>query len=120
MEYNLYKIENNKLVKFKNPPFKGGDATDYAIEQGYKPLLRQEGTGGMYETETNVIIETPPLTNYDIEEQRKQAYRLESDDYFRAYQKNLEKGNITKADEYKQKWLDKVAEIDERFPYIKE
>jgi hypothetical protein len=46
---------------------------------------------------------------------REQAYKRESDPMYIEWQYELESGNAA-ADDYKQKWLDKVAEIKARYP----
>lgn len=50
-----------------------------------------------------------------IEEQRRQAYQSEADQYLIAYQGYLLEGNIEKAEEQKQLYLAKKEEIRERY-----
>lgn len=51
------KLVNGVLENFTQPDWLLGDPTDYATEQGYKEVIYQHGTGGIYETETNIIVE---------------------------------------------------------------
>lgn len=53
-------------------------------------------------------------TPIDVEEQRRQAYQAEADQYLIAYQGYLLEGNIEKAEEQKQLYLAKKQEIRER------
>lgn len=50
-----------------------------------------------------------------IEEQRRQAYQAEADQYLIAYQGYLLEGNIEKAEEQKALYLSKKQEIRERY-----
>lgn len=50
-----------------------------------------------------------------IEEQRRQAYQAEADQYLIAYQGYLLEGNAEKAEEQKALYLSKKQEIRERF-----
>lgn len=50
-----------------------------------------------------------------IEEQRRQAYQVEADQYLIAYQGYLLEGNIEKAEEQKALYLAKKEEIRKRF-----
>jgi hypothetical protein len=50
-----------------------------------------------------------------IEEQRRQAYQAECDQYLIAYQGYLLEGNVEKAEEQKQLYLAKKEEIRKRF-----
>jgi hypothetical protein len=50
-----------------------------------------------------------------IEEQRRQAYQVEADQYLIAYQGYLLEGNIEKAEEQKALYLVKKEEIRKRF-----
>jgi hypothetical protein len=54
-------------------------------------------------------------TPIDLEEQRKQAYQVECDQYLIAHQGYLLEGNVEKAEEQKQLYLVKKEEIRKRF-----
>jgi len=116
------KIENGEVEYLKKPKDKLCVSENWIKEQGYKKVIKQEGEGGIYEDDEFIYIETPASLseNEIIELQRKMAYETESDPLFMAYVKNEHLQKSDKAANYKQQWLDKVAEIDERFPYIKE
>lgn len=54
-------------------------------------------------------------TPIDVEEQRRQAYQIECDQYLIAYQGYLLEGNMEKAEEQKSLYLAKKEEIRKRF-----
>jgi hypothetical protein len=54
------KLVNGVIEYFKQPDWILGDATKYAIENGYKELITIKGTGGIYETEENIVQEIAP------------------------------------------------------------
>ena len=54
-------------------------------------------------------------TPIDVEEQRRQAYQMECDQYLIAYHGYLLEGNVEKAEEQKVLYLAKKEEIRERF-----
>lgn len=54
-------------------------------------------------------------TPIDVEEQRREAYKAEADQYLIAYQGYLLEGNIEKAEEQKQLYLAKKEEIRKRY-----
>ncbi len=53
------KLTEGQIEYFQQPDWLLGDATIYAVEQGFKNVLIKTGTGGTYETETAIVIETP-------------------------------------------------------------
>ena len=53
------RLTNGQVEYFEQPPWLLGDATSYATGQGYKEVIFATGTGGTYETATNIIVETP-------------------------------------------------------------
>lgn len=60
------------------------------------------------------------LTNQDIENQRRMAYRHRADDLFIAYQAYSDLGDLEKAEKMKQMWLEERKKINEEYPYIEE
>lgn len=57
--------------------------------------------------------------NAQIKEARKMAYKRESDSLFIVWQKYLATGQTEKAEIAKQQWLEKIKQIEERYPYNK-
>lgn len=68
-------------------------------------------------TEVEENISLPQPDNNEIRLLRKQAYKEESDDLYMAYIKYKEQGRLIKAEQTKILWLEKVSEVDERYPY---
>lgn len=64
----------------------------------------------------NVFSRSVP--NEYTERLRQNAYKAESDSLFIAWQKYLATGNEEKAVAMKQQWLNKLAEIEARYPYF--
>lgn len=60
------------------------------------------------------------LSNERIEKLRERAYKKESDSLFIASQKYAALGNSERSEEMRNQWLEKVAEIDARYPYYEE
>lgn len=60
------KLINGVLEYFVKPAWVSGNVDMYAEQQGYKPVRHAEGTGGTYETETEIVIETPaePISDW--------------------------------------------------------
>lgn len=82
---------------------------DFAAEQGWVLLTDGVTIGWLYAD--GVFSPPPPQAPSSKEEQeakRAEAYRLESDPLFFMAQR----GKATQ-----QEWLDKIAEIEARFPY---
>ena len=119
--YNLGKIIEDELILFNQPNFILGDATNYALENGFKHIINKVGYDGIYEDDRFIYVETPPnppKTNEEIKIMREEAYKQESDSLFIAYNKYLLLGLTDKAEELKNNWFNKINEINERFPYI--
>lgn len=114
------KLINGQLEYFQQPNWLLGDATSYAVSQGYKDLIYQEGVLGIWEDENNIYVETPPhiLTNEEISLQRQEAYKQRSDNYFISWQKDLAFGEAEKAEISRQKWLDECLAIENDYPYL--
>jgi len=70
------KIINGELEYFKQPDWILGDASKYATKNGYKEVIYQNGDKGTYETNDNIIVETP-IPVLTVDEQRRQAYGVE-------------------------------------------
>lgn len=68
------------------------------------------GEGWTYVNKKWVAPPAPKYTRDEISALRQAAYQLESDPIFFQFQRN--DGSYSKQD-----WLDKVAEIDARYPY---
>lgn len=113
------KLINNQLDYFKQPDFILGDASTYAKEHGYKDITYQTGDNGIYETETNIIVETPEyiMTNEEIRQRRCEQYKLYSDSYYMAYQKYTAFGETDKAEQARTQWLEEINKIDNENPY---
>ena len=62
----------------------------------------------------------PELTNEDIKNQRRMAYKHRADEYFIAYQAYVDLNELEKAKEMKALWLEERKKIDEEYPYIEE
>ena len=58
------------------------------------------------------------VSNDYTEELRKFSYQKYSDTLFITWQKYLAQGKEEKAEETKQAWLNKVNEIEEKYPYF--
>lgn len=58
------KLIDGNVVIFHQPAWILGDASQYAITEGYKELIGIEGTGGTYETETQIIVESMPPSDW--------------------------------------------------------
>lgn len=58
--------------------------------------------------------------NSDIAVLRERAYKGESDNLYMAWQKYLTLGYFEKTEASKTAWLEKVSEINERYPYVQE
>lgn len=54
------KLIDGQLVIFQQPTNILGNADAYAAEHEFKPVRYAQGPGGTYETETEIVIETPP------------------------------------------------------------
>lgn len=76
------------------------------IEAGYEIVEHEE------------II--PQLTNEIIREKRAREYELRADKIFLGYQAYLTLGEIEKAEELKQQWLEIREEINKELPYLTE
>lgn len=63
---------------------------------------------------------TPPVTNESIKRQRQMAYRMRADQYLLAYQAYTELGELDKANEMKELWIQEREAIDKQYPYIEE
>ena len=63
MNYNLGKLINGNLIYFQQPSEILGDATQYALDNGYKEVITIDGNGTMYETDNSIIIERLPVIN---------------------------------------------------------
>lgn len=72
-----------------------------------------------YEIKEEEIV-TPPVTNESIKKQRQLAYRMRADQYLIAYQAYTELGELDKANEMKELWIQERNEINEQYPYIEE
>lgn len=114
------KLINNQLDYFKQPDFILGDATAYAVEQGYKDVIHREGDKGIWEDDTYIYVETPAyvVTNEDIRQRRQDAYRMRSDSLYMAFQKYLYMNLPDMAEQAKQAWLDEINKINLENPYI--
>ena len=55
------KIINGQIEYFVQPDWLLGDANEFSTENGYKDVIYKTGAGGTYETESNIVIETPEL-----------------------------------------------------------
>lgn len=64
----------------------------------------------------NIFSRSVP--NEYTERLRQDAYKAESDSLFIAWQKYLAQNKESQALAMKQAWLDKVAEIEARYPYF--
>lgn len=72
---------------------------------------------GMDTAAIESVLQQKEFEEKQSAEFRSQAYVRESDPLHIEWQYELEIGN-PKADEFKQKWLDKVAEIKLRYPLL--
>ena len=72
-----------------------------------------------YEIKEEEIV-TPPVTNESIKRQRQRAYRMMADQYLIAYQAYIELGELDKANEMKELWIQEREAIDKQYPYIEE
>ena len=63
MTYNLGKLINGNLIYFQQPSEILGDATKFALANGYKQVITKEGNGTMYETDNSIVIERLPVIN---------------------------------------------------------
>ena len=72
-----------------------------------------------YEIKEEEIV-TPPVTNESIKRQRQMAYRMRADQYLLAYQAYTELGEIDKANEMKELWIQERNKIDKQYPYLEE
>lgn len=61
-----------------------------------------------------------PVTNETIKQRRQMAYRLRADQHFTAYQAYTELGELDKANEMKELWIQERNKINEQYPYIEE
>ena len=115
-----YKLIYEQLISFHNPTHILGDASQYAKEQGYKEVIYREGDKGIWQDDEFIYVETPAIiiTNDDIRMQREQAYKMESDSLYMAWQKYLALDQVEKAEVKRIEWVSKINEIIERFPYI--
>ena len=113
------KLIKGEICYFQQPAHILGDASNYAKEQGYKEVIYQEGNKGTWQDDEFIYVETPAtvITNDDIRMQREQAYKMESDSLYMAWQKYLAKGDI-RAETAKKTWIEKVTEIENRYKYI--
>ena len=86
-------------------------------------IIKKEGSQIINPTEELILADgweeyIPPTyepTLIDIEEQRRQAYQAECDQYLIAYQGYALEGNLEKAEEQKTLYLEKKNEIRKRF-----
>lgn len=62
--------------------------------------------------------EKPIVTNETIKKQRQMAYRMRADQYLLAYQAYTELGEVDKAVEMKELWLEERKNIDSEYPYL--
>lgn len=62
----------------------------------------------------------PVVTNETIKRQRALAYKMRADHYFIAYQAYTELGELNKANEMKELWIEEREAIDKQYPYIEE
>ena len=119
---NHAKILNGSLTYYELSPDILGDQSPIALEQGFKPVIEKEGTGGTYETEDAIIIESLPVpptppTLEEIQESRKQAYQTEADPLYIAFKASQDRGETEEQIEsLRTAWLSKIDEIKERFP----
>lgn len=80
----------------------------FAAEQGWVYLPIGVGIGWQYDGSTFSAPAAAPPTREEQEAKRADAYRVEADPLFFQAQR----GEATQ-----QEWLDKIAEIQARFPY---
>lgn len=72
-----------------------------------------------YEIREEEIV-TPPVTNESIKRQRQMAYRMRADQHLIAYQAYTELGELDKANEMKELWIQERNKIDQQYPYLAE
>lgn len=72
-----------------------------------------------YEIQEEEIV-IPPVTNESIKRQRQMAYRMRADQHLIAYQAYTELGELDKANEMKELWIQERNKIDEQYPYLAE
>lgn len=59
------KLLNGNIEYYVRPSHILGNCEPDAISKSYKPVIEQEGNGGTYETDTQIIIETSALVVND-------------------------------------------------------
>lgn len=120
--YNLGKLlENGTIDYFEQPSFILGDATQYALDNGYMRIINEIGNNPPFIRNEFLVIQIAqptPITNDDIKKLREDAYRQESDSLFIAYQKYLMLNQPEKAEQSRLNWIQKINDIDTRLPYI--
>lgn len=62
----------------------------------------------------------PVITNETIKRQRALAYKMRADHYFIAYQAYTDLGELDKANEMKELWIEERNKIDQEYPYLAE
>jgi len=93
------------------------------LENGKIILLNEDQSVFYYKNpdcshqEIFLMKKNPELEIERIRKKREQLYEKESDHFYIAYQKYLIQGNMEKAEQQKQKWLDKIEEIKLNNPY---
>jgi hypothetical protein len=96
---------------------------DNKIKYANNIVIKKDGMQIINPSEEQILADgwieyVPPTyepTPIDVEEQRRQAYQAECDQYLIAYQGYLLEGNVEKAEEQKALYLAKKEEIRERF-----
>lgn len=98
-------IKNNKVKTAKN----------IIIQADGKQIINPSKEQILADGWVEYIPPTYEPTPIDVEEQRRQAYQAECDQYLIAYQGYLLEGNAEKAEEQKSLYLAKKEEIRKRF-----
>lgn len=71
------KITNGQIEYFKQPDWLLGDATYYALEQGFKEIIYQVGEKGIWEDEDTIYVETTEPDKLPVSKLRENAYASE-------------------------------------------
>lgn len=121
MEYSNYGILiNGQVERATDWMFGANNPTlDMLMENGYKEISTVEGIGlNHYEGDLLIEYIAPTvISSSEIQALRHQQYKLRSDDLYMAYIKYQALGQLQKAEEKKQQWLQEVNAIDSEFSY---